>query len=89
MASKKLTFPELLDLIDLEDYRGIIDKDAFLRVTMEKGIPKMVSDIRGALRLAVDRIDDGFAVTQYDTELANESIGEIYSTSSVNIDIAA
>jgi high-affinity Fe2+/Pb2+ permease len=81
MTAQKLTLEQLLDLIDLEDYRGIIDKNAFLKVSLEKGIPRVVSDIRGALRLVVDRLDNGFSVTQYPTELANESIGEVYSIS--------
>lgn len=86
MSSQKLSFTELLDLIELEGYRGIIDKDAFLKVALEKGIPRLVSDIRGALRLAVEREGDGFAVTQYPTELANETIGEVYSASGAHYD---
>lgn len=78
MRSEKLTFDQLLDLIVLEDYRGIIDKNAFLQVALEKGIPRVVSDIRGAVRLAVTRAGEEFEVTQYPTELSKESIGEIY-----------
>jgi len=82
MSSQKLTLNELLDLIELEGYRGIIDADAVLQMAMEKGIPRVVSDIRGALRLAVERAGEDFQVTQYPTELAMETVGEIYPSAS-------
>lgn len=72
-----MTLDQLLDLIELEDYRGIINKNDFLKVALERGIPRVVSDIRGAVRLAVNRAGDDFEVTQYPTELANESVNEI------------
>ena len=81
MNPKTLSLDELLDLIELEDHRGIISKDDFLKTALEKGIPKLISDIRGAVRLAVEREGDGFSVTQFPTELANETIGEVYPIS--------
>lgn len=77
MSAKTLSLSQLLDLIELEDYRGIISKEAFLKTAMEKGIPRVVSDVRGAVRLAVEREGEGFSVTQYPTDAANESLGEI------------
>ena len=79
MRQKNLSLDELLKLIESDFNRKIIDKDKFLRVFQENGaIPKMISDMRGALRLAIEREGDGFSVTKYSTPLANESIGEIY-----------
>jgi len=78
MSSQKLTLDQLMDLIELEDNRGIINKDEFLRIALEKGIPRVVSDTRGALRLAVERAGEDFQVTQYPTDLANETINEVY-----------
>ena len=79
MSQKNLSFTQLLDLIEMEFNRGIIDKDEFLRVFKESGaIPKMINDTRGALRLAIAREGDAFSVTTHPTDLANESIGEIY-----------
>lgn len=79
MSQQNLTLEQLLDLIELEDYRGIISKDALLEIVKTKGaLPRFVEDIRGAVRLAVEREGDGFAVTQYPTELSNETIGEIH-----------
>lgn len=95
MRSKTLTLAQLLDLIELEDFRGIISKDEFLKTALEKGIPRMISDVRGAVRLAVEREGDGFSVIQYPTELANESINQIYPTTgnkrpeNMNLDQAA
>ena len=77
MSQKTLSLSQLLDLIELEDYRGIISKDEVLAAVMTKGIPRVINDIRGAVRLAVERDGEEFAVTQYPTELANESLGEI------------
>ncbi|MBN2307236.1 hypothetical protein JXD20_04585 [Candidatus Peregrinibacteria bacterium] len=80
MSQQNLTLLQLLDLIELEDFRGIIDKNAILETVLTKGaLPTIVEDIRGAVRLAVQRNGDGFAVTQYPTDLALESVGEIYS----------
>lgn len=78
MSQKNLTLLQLLDLIELEDFRGIINKDEVLATVMQKGMPKVISDIRGAVRLAVERNGEDFFVTQYSTDLAKESLGEIY-----------
>lgn len=78
MQPQTLSFSELLDLIELEDYRGIIDKKDVLAAVVKKGMPRVISDVRGAVRLAVERDGEGFSVTQYSTELAEETIGEIY-----------
>lgn len=78
MSQRNLSLEQLLDLIELEDYRGIISKAEVLATVMTKGMPRVISDVRGAVRLAVEREGDGFSVTQYPTELANESLGEIH-----------
>ena len=77
MSQKNLSFTELLDLIVLEDSRGIISKEAFIETALQKGIPKIISDARGAVRLTVERVGEDFSVTQYPTELANESINRV------------
>ncbi|MFH0837931.1 MAG: hypothetical protein V1880_01545 [Patescibacteria group bacterium] len=78
MSPKNLSLTELLDLIELEDYRGIISKADVLAAVKAKGMPRVISDIRGAVRLTVEREGNGFSVTQFPTDLANESIGEIH-----------
>ena len=78
MSQKTLSLTELLDLIEMEDYRGIISKADVLAAVKKKGMPRLISDVRGALRLAIEREGEGFSVTQYPTELANQTIGEIY-----------
>ena len=79
MSPKTLSLSQLLDLIELEDYRGIISKDEVLKTVKTKGVlPTIINDIRGAVRLAVERDGTDFSVTQYPTEVSNESIGEIY-----------
>ena len=81
MSQRNLTLPQLLDLIELEDFRGIIDKQVILEAVRTKGVlPAIVEDIRGAVRLAVERDGENFSVTQYPTALALENIGEIYPT---------
>jgi len=61
----------------LEDNRGIIKKADVLAAVMSSGMPRLINDVRGALRLTVEREGDGFSVTKYPTDLANESIGEV------------
>ena len=79
MSQRNLTLLQLLDLIEMEAFRGIINKDAILELVKTKGaLPSIVEDLRGAVRLTVARDGDGFAVTQHPTDLANENLGEIY-----------
>jgi hypothetical protein len=78
MSQKTLSLAELLDLIELEDNRGIISKKEVLAAVVKRGMPRLISDVRGSLRLAIERDGEGFSVTQYPTELANETIGAIY-----------
>lgn len=85
MSERKLSFQDLLTLIELDDNRGIINKDDVLDVVLEHGaLPKFITDIRGALRMAIEREGDFFSVIQYPTELANESINEIYPIAANN-----
>lgn len=69
---------ELLDLIESEGNRGIISKEAVVETMLTQGIPRLINDIRGALRLTVDRDGASYSVTQHPTALAMETIGEIY-----------
>ncbi len=78
MTHKKLTLLELLDLIEMEDYRGIINKHGFVSHVKNGIMPKIIRDIRGNHRLTIDRDGDIFAVIQHDTELARETVGAIY-----------
>jgi len=87
MKVQKLSLEELLDLIDREAYRGIINKDKIMKFALNQGIPKLISDTRGELRLAVERIGNLFEVIQYPTELATETIGEIYPNGSGELEI--
>ncbi len=78
MSQSNLSLTQLLDLIELEDQRGIISKDAILEtVKIHGALPTIIEDIRGAVRMAVQREGNGFSVTQYPTALANESLGNI------------
>jgi hypothetical protein len=79
MSSKNLSLEQLLDLIELEDYRGIINKDEVLETVVKRGaLPKFINDIRGILRLTIEREGEGFSVTQHNTDHVEETINEIY-----------
>ena len=78
MRSKKLSLVELVDLIKLEAYRKIIDPQAFLETIVNKGMPKVIRDVRGAVFLAVEREGEDFLVTRYPTKQSNQSISEVY-----------
>ena len=78
MDAKELSLEELLDVIDLDAFRGIIDRGKIMESATSKGLPRLINDKRGELRYALERVGDLFEVTQYQTELATESNGEIY-----------
>lgn len=78
MTKKRLTLVKLIELIKLEGYRGIIDANSLLKLIMKMGIPRVVTDVRGAVRLAVEREGEDFLVTQYPTAVATETVGKVY-----------
>jgi hypothetical protein len=78
MPTQNLTFTEFADLLITEAERGIISKEGMQRLLEENKLPKIIRDIRGAIRLMVERTGDCLAVTEYATALSNEKIGEIY-----------
>jgi len=78
MTTQTLSIEELADLLHLETQRGIIDKDTLLQMVTGGPLPKVIKDIRGALRLSIERVEGGLEVTQHITALAKESVGEVY-----------
>ena len=78
MATQTLSLLEFADLLSLEAKRGIISGGALIQMITDNKLPRIIHDIRGAVRLAVERSRDGFTVTQYPTALAQEKIAEIY-----------
>ncbi len=85
MSQKVLSFTELLDLIELDVQRKIIDGLDFVNTIKTKGMPRVIHDTRGALRLAVERDGEDYSVTQYSTELARESVNGIYPIANVGL----
>ena len=77
MKTHTLSIEELAELLFLEAKRGIIDEEALLHLIQANKIPKTVLDIRGAVRLTVDRDEKGLQVTEYLTDLAEEKILDI------------
>lgn len=78
MTHKKLTLLELLQLIEMEDYRGIISMQRFVAHVTRGVMPKVIKDVRGALRLTINRDGEHFSVTQHNTPLALETVGAVY-----------
>jgi len=78
MNTQNLTFAQFADLLSLETERGIINGGAVMQMIMDNKLPKIIHDIRGAVRLSIEREGEGLAVTEHLTELAKEMIGEIY-----------
>lgn len=74
MTTENLTFPKFLDLLEIEAQRGIINMHSLLDLMLGKGIPKIIVDVRGDVRLAIERSGDDFEVTKYMTDLAKEKI---------------
>ncbi len=86
MNQKSLTFEEFADLLHLEAARGIINKDELLNMIMQNKLPKEIRDVRGALRLALEREGNLINVTKFPTELSLESINEISPQAANNND---
>jgi len=78
MSTKTLSFADFTDLIKSESKKGIINGGAFMQMIMDNKMPKIIRDIRGSVRLSIERSENGLEVTKYTTDLAMEKIGEIY-----------
>ena len=78
MTTQNLTFAQFADLLQLESQRGIVNGGAIMQMIMEGRLPKIIHDIRGAVRLSIEREGDSLTVTEYVTDLSKEKIGEIY-----------
>ena len=78
MSTQTLTFAEFADLLLLESNRGIVNGGAIMGMIQDGKMPKIINDIRGALRFSIERVEEGLEVTQHVTELATELVGEVY-----------
>ncbi len=78
MSTATLSFEQFADLIKSESKRGIINGGAFMMMIMDNKMPKIIKDIRGAVRLSIERSGCNLEVTRYATDLAMEKVGEIY-----------
>lgn len=66
---------EFADLLKLETQLGILDGMGLMQLMARfGGLPKEIRDVRGALRLALARVGDGFDVTTYSTDLSRENL---------------
>jgi len=72
MHTKDLTITQFADLLSLESRRGIIDGKAIMQLIEKNMLPKVIYDIRGAVRLMIERGSNGLFVTEFPTALATE-----------------
>lgn len=78
MSTQNLSFAQFADLLQLEAQRGIVNGGAVMQMIMDGKMPKIIHDIRGAVRLSIEREGNGLMVTEYATDLSKELVGEIY-----------
>lgn len=78
MNTKNLTLTEFADLLKLETQRGIINGEDIIKMIINHRMPKIIHDIRGAVRLSIEKTGELIEVTEHSTELSLETIGEIY-----------
>lgn len=78
MSTQNLSFQEFAALLQLESQRGIVNGGAVMQMIMDGKMPKIICDIRGAVRLSIEREGSGLTVTEYVTDLSKELVGEIY-----------
>lgn len=76
MSTQILTFTQFADLLQTEAQRGIINGQMLLQFIQDNKLPKIIHDIRGAVRLTVERAGEDLEVTRYVTALAEEKILE-------------
>lgn len=73
MAKQKLTWDQFADLLNREVERGIIDGSSLLSSIMRNLLPPQITDVRGKVRLVVERDGEDVAVTTYMTDVAKEA----------------
>lgn len=80
MTTQNYTLSQFLDLVQMDDFRGIVNGGALMQTIVTYGVPRLVHDIRGAVRMSVERSENGedFEVTQYITPLTQETLLEVY-----------
>jgi hypothetical protein len=71
-SQQQCTFDGFADLIAIESQKGIIDGNGLMQWIAKNKVPRLIEDVRGDIRLAVDRIGDELLVTQYVTPLSIE-----------------
>ena len=76
MITQNLTLPQFADLLSIEAERGIINGKTLLDLIKGNRLPKIIYDIRGEVRVAIERSGDGLAVTEYLTDLVKEKINK-------------
>jgi hypothetical protein len=79
MQTQNLTLLQFADLLKSESEKGIINGGAVIGLIANAGIPKIIYDIRGAVRLMVDKAGDHLLVTEYSTDFAEERIAALAS----------
>lgn len=73
MTKQKLTWNQFAELLNREVERGIIDGSSLLTSIMRNLLPPQIKDVRGKVRLVVERDGDDLAVTTYLTDAAKEA----------------
>ncbi len=73
MVTQDYTLAQFADLLRTENQRGIINGPDLFAVLLSKGIPKIIRDVRGAVRMNVERSAQGVRVTRYATPVAQAS----------------
>ena len=75
MNTQIYTLEEFADLLKSETARRIINGKKVIRtIAKDGGIPKIIRDIRGAVRMQIEREGDQLSVTKYTTKLVEEHL---------------
>ena len=72
MSTQDLTIEQFADLLNSESRRGVIDGNAIMKLIEKNRLPRVIYDIRGAVRLMIEEGFNGLFVTKYPTALATE-----------------
>ena len=78
MSKKQLTLSQFADLLQTETHKGIIDGRNVIEMILHNKLPKVIYDIEGVARLAVERVENKLEITQYNTNLSTQKLSEVY-----------
>ncbi|MBN2087133.1 hypothetical protein JW758_02180 [Candidatus Peregrinibacteria bacterium] len=75
MTTRSYSPEGFADLLSQETQRGIVDGEFYIECLVNDLLPKIITDLRGEMRLSLIKVGNEIQVTQHPTKLSMEQIG--------------